>query len=72
MNLTLKDHVKGKVHFLYYQDLNLFYITDTGLMFPVPIEDIGNAKFLASDKAMLFMRYIRKFLQEVEKNNADN
>ena len=34
--------------------------------FPVPISDIGDATFLAEDKAILFMRYIRKALESEE------
>ncbi len=35
--------------------------------FPVPASDItGNTVFLAEDKAMLFMRYIRKHLTMLE------
>jgi hypothetical protein len=34
--------------------------------FPVPISDIGTATFLAKDKALLFMRYIRKHLETIE------
>lgn len=64
--MTLKDHVKGSVTFQYYRDSNLYYVTETGLVFPVPIDDIGNATFLNTDKAMLFMRYIRKFLNQLE------
>lgn len=67
--MTLKDHVKGIVKFQYYRDNNLYYITETGITFPVPIDDIGNATFLNEDKAMLFMRYIRKFLNTLEKQN---
>lgn len=63
--MTLKDHVQGKVTFQYYRDGNLYYKADSGLVFPVPIEDIGNATFLAEDKALLFMRYIRKFLDSI-------
>lgn len=65
--MTLKDHVKGNVTFKFYREGNLMYETETKLLFPVPIDDIGNATFLAEDKAILFMRYIRKFLalQEV-------
>lgn len=65
-DMTLKDHVQGKVAFQYYRDYNLYYKTETGVLFPVPIEDIGNATFLAEDRAMLFMRYIRKFLDSVK------
>lgn len=34
--------------------------------FPVPVSDIGNATFLAEDRAPLFMRYIRKHLELLE------
>lgn len=61
--MTLKDHIKGSVDFKYYRDGELFYETETGIVFPVPVTDIGNATFLAQDKAILFMRYIRKFLE---------
>ena len=61
--LTLKDHVRGTVTFSHYFDGSLWYETETNLLFPVPVSDIGNAKFLAQDKAMLFMRYIRKYLE---------
>ena len=64
--MTLKEHVQGKVTFQYYRDNQLFYKTDSGLVFPVPIADTDNATFLAEDKAMLFMRYIRKFLDSIK------
>lgn len=69
MQLTLKDHVKGQVHFMYYRDGALYYRTETNLIFPVPTSDIGNATFLNTDKAMLFMRYIRKFLETTKEND---
>lgn len=62
----IKTLVSGIVRFEYYRDGNLWYRTvdlkvhSDGLLFPVPISDIGNATFKATDKAMLFMRYIRK------------
>lgn len=64
---TIKEHVRGQVEFQYYRDGNLWYRTsETSFEFPVPIEDIGNATFLARDKAMLFMRYIRKHIATIE------
>ena len=61
---TLKEHVMGVVNFSHYFDGNLWYETSTtNFLFPVPISDIGNAKFLATDRALLFMRYIRKHLE---------
>lgn len=66
---TIKEMVAPgqKVNFQHYVAGNLWYRTDTGFDFPVPIEDCGNATFLAQDKAMLFMRYIRKHLEELDK-----
>jgi hypothetical protein len=66
--MTLKEMVKdGKVvNFSHYKDGNLWYIGEDGFEFPVPIDDIGNATFLAQDKALLFMRYIRKHLKLIE------
>ena len=67
MNLKdVKEHVRGQVKFKHYKDGNLYYETDSGLLFPVPIEDIGNATFLAEDKAMLFMRYIKRHIKTLE------
>jgi len=63
--LSIKDMVSGDKHvtFVRYRDGDLWYVTDDGFEFPVPVADIGNATFLARDKALLFMRYIRKHLQ---------
>ncbi len=70
--MTIKDHVKGLVTFLYYRKGSLWYRTDSGFDFPVPVEDTGDASFLATDKAMMFMRYIRKHMAvlEAEKSAA--
>jgi hypothetical protein len=61
---NLKDMVKTgkKVHFQYYKSGELHYKTECGFQFPVPISDTGDATFLVEDKAILFMRYIRKQL----------
>ena len=61
--MKLIEMVKGKVvRFEFYKENELFYSTEDGFIFPVPIEDIGNATYKAEDKAPLFMRYIRKEL----------
>ena len=59
----MKKLIEGEVTFEFYRDGNLYYRTGNGaLLFPVPISDVGNATFKATDKGILFMRYIRKFL----------
>jgi hypothetical protein len=69
VNMSIKEHVIGQVHFQYYRDRELWYKTDSEFLFPVPIYDskeIGNATFNRDDKAILFMRYIRKYMNEIE------
>lgn len=64
---TLKDMVSGnkQVTFVRYYDGDLWYKTECEFHFPVPVSDIGTAEFLAQDKAMLFMRYIRKHMSAI-------
>lgn len=52
------------VRFTKYVNGNLWYKTDCGFEFPVSILDTGNGVFLPTDKAIYFMRYIRKALNE--------
>lgn len=70
--LNIKDMVKGnkKVTFLYYVSGDCWYTTECGFKFPVPISDVGNATLLSEDKAMLFMRYMRKHIDII--NSAKN
>jgi hypothetical protein len=64
--MTLKDHIKGSVVFAYYKNNELWYLTESGLKFPVPISDCGEATFFAVDKGIFFMRWIRKQMTEIE------
>lgn len=54
-----------QVHFQYYRDNELWYATDSGFTFPVPVSDVGNATFMRDDKAIYLMRYIRKYREEM-------
>lgn len=69
---TIKEMVANnqKVQFVKYLDGNLYYKTECAFEFPVPVTDIGNATFLAEDRAMLFMRYIRKHVDLIGKAKA--
>lgn len=66
--MELKTIVKNNtVNFSHYRAGHMYYhvtVEEKTYSFPVPIEDIGDATFLAEDKAMIFMRYIRKALDE--------
>jgi hypothetical protein len=53
--------VKDKVvRFKYYKDDILWYETEDGFEFPVTTFEAGTAKLNAEDKAIFFMRWIRK------------
>jgi hypothetical protein len=56
--MSIKNYVTGKVKFLYYRKGELYYQCENGFIFPVPID----ASFNSEDKAILFMRWIRKAL----------
>lgn len=70
--MKLKDLIENKTaEFQYYRDNNLWYSVDL-FLFPVPISDIGNATFNKTEKAILLMRYIKKWkavLEETEKEH---
>ena len=62
--MTLLELVKDKtVSFQFYRAGNLWYKTTDGYEFPVPIDDVGQATMLSTDKAILFMRYIRRHME---------
>lgn len=67
---NIKDMVSGgkKVHFMFYRQKELWYVTECGFEFPVPIEDTGDGIFLNEDRAMLFMRYIRRHINIIEQS----
>ena len=70
--MTIKDIVKDnkQANFLYYGSGNLWYITEDGFTFPVPVEDCGDGRFKATEKALLLMRYIRKHLEYIEQSKT--
>lgn len=60
---TMLQHVSGTASFEYFRDSALWYRTsDTNLLFPVPVTDVGTATFPATEKGVHFMRWIRKYL----------
>ena len=75
-SMPLAKMVKdNRVLFDHYRAGNLWYKlhcgTDQVFEFPVPIEDIGEATFFAEDRAILFMRYIRKHLATLKEGKLD-
>jgi len=65
----IKEMIRGIVTFQFYRDSILYYKTENGFVFEVPISDAGGATFLKEDKGILFMRYIRKSINKL--NNGE-
>lgn len=65
--MKIRDLIDGHtVQFVYFREGNFLYrVSGTDFEFPVPLSDIGNATLLAEDKAIMFMRYIRKHLEVI-------
>lgn len=65
---TIKEMVANnkKVTFMFYRKNELWYKTECGFEFPIPISDTGDACFNNEDKALLFMRWIRKHLESIQ------
>lgn len=59
--------VKDTTTVFEYFRANMFYysikVEDTTYTFPVPLEDIGTATLLKEDKAIVYMRWIRKAIE---------
>ena len=70
MTYSIKDIVKDNtVHFSHLRKGYAYYEVDATKnfdwhTFPVPLDDIGDATLLKEDKAIIFMRYIRKALED--------
>ncbi|MFY0656201.1 MAG: hypothetical protein JXR12_05525 [Neptunomonas phycophila] len=54
-----------------YRKGELYYSTDCGFEFPVPVSDTGDGIFLAEDKALTYMRWIRKQLENIKEGMQD-
>jgi hypothetical protein len=62
--MNIKDLVKDKTaKFVSYREGNFYYETSDGFKFVVPIEEAAGVTLPAQDKAIFFMRWIRKQLE---------
>ena len=69
---TIKEMVKNKqVSYLFYREKELWYTTECGFEFPVPIDDVGTAAMNRDDKAIYFMRWIRKQVDRLNQYQED-
>ena len=63
MDIKQLYKTKEKVHFQYFKDGDFWYQTESGFLFPVPLADLEGAQMNAEDKATLFVRYIKKWIE---------
>lgn len=54
----------------HYRKGDVWYCTDGGFDFPVPISDAGDATLQSTEKASMLMRYIRKHLETLNAASA--
>ncbi len=68
--VELKKLIKDQiVEFDFYRDQTFYYICTDGenkYRFPVPLNDVGSGCMLSKDKAVYFMRFIRKSIENNE------
>ncbi len=68
--MNIKEIVRdNQVSFFRYRQGVMYYTVkvpghDKEHMFPVPLSDVGDATLHAQDKAIIFMRYIRKAIED--------
>lgn len=74
MEYNIKEMVKDgkKVRFVRFRKNELIYVTETGFEFPVPVDDTGDGVFLAEDKALIFMRYIRQHIERCKQEKIES
>jgi hypothetical protein len=64
--VVIKEHVKQgqMVHFQFFRDNEFWYKTDEGLLFPISLQEAQTGKAtLASDKAIYYMRWIKRYVE---------
>lgn len=70
--VDIKEHVNDnqRVRFVMFRDDQFWYETEKGFMFPISLDEIRNSKvsMLANDKALLFMRWIRKYKESFQES----
>lgn len=71
MMINIKQAAKGTVKFEYFRDNALWYSTEAGDIFPVPVEEAESATFNKVEKGMYLMRWMRKWNDSHGNHNND-
>lgn len=54
------------VNFTRFQGGQLWYSTECGFEFPVSLQEVGQSTYPSQDKALLFLRFIRKHIEMIQ------
>lgn len=69
MQINIKDLVKNKMaHFSHYREGYFYYKTDDNFQFSIPFEDTTGITLPAQDKAIFFMKWMKKQI-DLQKNS---
>jgi len=55
-----------KVKFKCLKNKEMWYVTESGFEFPVPLSETEGAEFLAEDKALYFSRWIGRHIKDLQ------
>jgi hypothetical protein len=68
----LTDLIKNKqAEFVEMHGGNLFYQIDD-FKFPIPVEDLQGTCVKRTEKASVFMKWVKRALKEIEEGNVQN
>jgi len=62
------------VRFAYFRDGDFWYQHEDGLLFSISLQEATSSKvtFLAEDRAMLFMRWIKRFIEQAKRDKENS
>jgi hypothetical protein len=71
--MSIKEMVSNwkRVQIFRYKKQEHCYNNECGFEFPVPISDTSDAAFAAEDKAILFMRWMKKHVDTINAAKQD-
>jgi hypothetical protein len=76
--VVLKDLVQPgkKVRFSFYRDKEFWYEHEDGFTFPIALDEVEGPKvratMLAEDKAIYFMRWMKKYIDAAKNENVQS
>lgn len=53
------DIVKEGATFSHYREGHLYYVTDSGFVFAVPVAEVGNGTCCTKEKTMTFLKWVK-------------